>query len=345
MPAALPRPFNPELPTDYRGRQIRDTEDFERNQFVRRGATTDASGAVKVPRSWKTSLANAGIGALRGIATTGSLGGAVGGALAGGVGATISPMAGRENLFSAFQAPGIRESIAKRREQEEQERQAAAEALKTQAALADIELKRSQAYKNRLPPLSKPPKAPSPAWRQVVGPDGAPILVDMNAPGSQGQTFTPYVKPTEPKPEKPINAPAAAYKQAAEANKLKSQAAELWRKWGEVADPEEKERLRQQASAAQGKYNDAVRSLGELFPEHFEVGGFEEAPGKQGWAYYKSRRPQAQPLSRPGGSQAPLQSVRKGSVGQEFIQHVAERLKITPEEARRRIEADGYTIK
>jgi hypothetical protein len=150
------RPFNPELPTDYRGRQIRDTEDFERNQFIRRGATTDTNGAVKVPRSWKNSLGNAALGALRGITTTGSLGGALGGALAGGVGATISPLRGKEAIFEAFQAPGIRAGIEKRQAEDELRRKQALDDLKRQEAEADIRLKDAQRIKTLTPPLTRP---------------------------------------------------------------------------------------------------------------------------------------------------------------------------------------------
>jgi hypothetical protein len=62
----------------------------------------------------------------------------------------------------------------------------------------------------------------------------------------------------------------------------------------------ERERL---ASETQAKYNQAARRFSELYGKWFDVGGFTEPSGNQGWAYVKRRE---QPQAR-GGDAKPVQ--------------------------------------
>jgi len=96
---------------------------------------------------------------------------------------------------------------------------------------------------------------------------------------------------------------------------------------------EERVRAERLAQSAFNNFNSSVASFGELYGERFETG-----QGAGGWGYVKRRRTQSTPKGQPTAQ-------RKATVGADFINHVAQSLNITPEEARRRIEADGYTVR
>jgi hypothetical protein len=158
-------------------------------------------------RDWKTVAQNVlrGAAMAAGSARPGEdpLGRALGGALTAGAGSAINPQAGYEFAFDVGQRPRMEAETA--RERAEKDRMIAE--IFNQAKLDDLrattEERRSQAQKNRLP--TREPR-PTPAWRQVVGPDGQPILVDMNAPENRRKVFTSYVKPADPKSPAPPTA-------------------------------------------------------------------------------------------------------------------------------------------
>src|SRR5262245_43731236 len=98
-------------------------------------------------------LKTAGLGALQAAAQNPNdpLGAAIGGAAAGGLTSAVNPQMGRAYQFETYKRPDIearlqREELARRKAQSEAEFQ-----LKAQETAADIDLKRSQAQKNRTP--------------------------------------------------------------------------------------------------------------------------------------------------------------------------------------------------
>lgn len=138
--------FSPSKPIDYRGRPILDEEDFERNQYMRKGAKLDEQGNITgFKRNWKDTLLGAGLGAARGLATGGGLGAALGGAVGGAAVPLINPKRGREGLFEATQAPMIRANVQRGREQENQTRQQAMQDLERRKVEAQTGMIEAQA--------------------------------------------------------------------------------------------------------------------------------------------------------------------------------------------------------
>lgn len=80
------------------------------------------------------------------------------------------------------------------------------------------------------------------------------------------------------------------------------------------------------------KENAAARLIGETYPDEYEAG-----PGTGGRAYVKAKPPQ--PRQRPKAAQG---GQRKAVVDDRFVNFTAQKLGISREEARRRIEAGGY---
>lgn len=151
---------------------------------------------AKAPGRLKSGLLNALRGAAQGLATGGGLGAAAGGALAGGAFGAINPRGAREMEFEQVRKPQILERFGME-DQEQARRMAAEKALRDEQMMrADIDLKQSQAQKNRMPALPRPV---GPQWRDVMGEDGQPTVVDMNAPENRGKLFRPYEKPVAPK--------------------------------------------------------------------------------------------------------------------------------------------------
>jgi hypothetical protein len=164
---------------------------------------------AKVPTTTKgkiiEALKTAGLGALQAAAQDreNPLGAAIGGAAAGGAIGAVSPRTGRAFQFETIVRPRIEDRL--RREEEQRKRQEAAEDraraisqddLKRQDLETDIDLRRSQAQKNRTP---EPSRAIAPHWMVVTGDDGQPAIVDLNAPQNQGKIFRPYIEPPAPK--------------------------------------------------------------------------------------------------------------------------------------------------
>ncbi len=117
---------------DYRGNAINDPAGFQRDQFVRRGGTTDAAGNFKAKRSGKDIALSALWGLLQGAGEGRGLAGGIGGALMGGLGATINPTWGREYRFNVEQAPRLQADQQRQQETEQRERQRVADDLRLQ---------------------------------------------------------------------------------------------------------------------------------------------------------------------------------------------------------------------
>lgn len=191
-------PFNPERPTDYRHRVIRDEEDFERNQFMRKGAKLDEKGnVVGFKRSGKDIALNALLGAVTGLGSGQGLGGALGGAVGGATGAAVSPERGREHLFETMEAPRIRQEVQRKREEEDRAQQAAMGELKRRQIEADIASKEQGKYVNVAPgatvfdPRTKRPlyTAPmnekiQPHWVESEDEEGNPVWRNANNPNA-----------------------------------------------------------------------------------------------------------------------------------------------------------------
>jgi hypothetical protein len=98
-------------------------------------------------------LKSAGIGALQAAARNprDPLGAAIGGAAAAGGISAVSPKTGRAFQFESVVRPGIEERERRAEAQRQRQRQAEADELKRRETMTDIELKRSQAEKNRRP--------------------------------------------------------------------------------------------------------------------------------------------------------------------------------------------------
>jgi hypothetical protein len=165
---------------------------------------------------------------------------------------------------------------------------------------------------------------------------------DISDP-DQAAYFEPYQMP-RPESGRTSEQRRGAAGQLNQINKLKREASKAWEDWGNTTDPDKKRKAAAKAGAAQGAYNDAVRVLGETFPDDFETGGFAEQNGNQGWAYYKPREgAQAGATNRSSTPTSARGS--KGLAPAGFVDHVARTLNISPEEARRRVEADGYRVR
>lgn len=135
-----PKPVG--LPTDYRGRPVRDEIDLERDLMVRRGGTTDETGKFRAKRSGWDMLKNASIGFLQAAAANPNnpLAAGIGGAAAGGILTAASPTLGRELLFSATQQPALEAAQARQREEEMRARVGRMEDAKLRGLEADTEM-------------------------------------------------------------------------------------------------------------------------------------------------------------------------------------------------------------
>jgi hypothetical protein len=367
--AGGPTPYNPIDAAEY--------------DFVMRHAKRDAQGALLskaegggFKRDWKTIAQNVLLGASAAMAGArpgeDPLGRAIGGAVTGGVGSVVNPRAGYEFNFDVGRRPKMESDQARLRAERAAMVDEALRQLKLDELRATVDESRARTRKLG-EPLARQPDvkigvnrqtgrreyfdANDPAQRQLydayVEPRNAPRgqmrlgrntrtgEIDYYDPADQAQAadFEPYQFPRESGSRQ---SRGGALKQISEIKKLKRAARNAWGDWGKENDPKKREDLRIAASAAQAAYNDEVATLGEAFPDLYETGGFTEADGNQGWAYYKPREGGGQ--ASPQRSSQPT-GKRKAVVGLDFVQHVVDTLKVSPERARQMIEADGYTIK
>jgi hypothetical protein len=137
------------------------------------GAPTTTKGKIL------QALANAGLGFLRGAANNPDdpIAAGIGGAATGGVISAVNPRAGRMMQFEQIQRPGIEDRLRREEAQRQRQRQIEADELKRQETLADIDLKRSTAQKNRTPaPLrARAPMSVAPGSTLVDTETGRPI--------------------------------------------------------------------------------------------------------------------------------------------------------------------------
>lgn len=365
---------------DYRGRTIGDPIAFRRDQYVRQGGTTDTEGNFRPQkRSLMKKIGDASLNtflALGQAHKANSNGGL--GNLAAAIGAGVisgrDPIRARELRFNALERPQAEAEQADKAQRQARFLSALKGQLDLEKTRADID--KSKADTERIRDLIRNPRRSSVQLKlgrdrrtgdlryfdpldQAQSAQYEPYEFAQQRPRTprlrlgrhvdtdeidyydasdpdEAQYWEPYRMPS-PSTEKAAKPPRR--EMSAELTKLdtaKQDAQRLWKTWGATPEGPEKEKARERAGAAQDAYNQAVGRFGELYGEWYETGS-----GQSGWSYYKQRQggtqgamTQGQPAGR-----------RKATVDADFVNHVANTLKITPEEARRRIEADGYTVR
>jgi hypothetical protein len=365
---------------DYRGRQIEDSVDFARDQYVRRGGTTDEAGNFTPQKpglmrrigdaALNTFLA---LGQAHKADPNGGLGN-LGAAIAAGVISGRDPVRARELRFNTLERPQV--EAEENRQAQRQARFLGAMKNRLDLEKQQAEIDKSRADTERIRDLIRNPRQTrqpqlklgrdrrtkdlryfdplDPAQAAQYEPyefaqqrprtpqlrlgrrisTGEIDYYDASDPDEAG-VYEPYRMPS-PSTEKAARPPLGQL--STDRTKLddaKQTAQRLWQKWGETPEGPEKEKARQRAGVALDAYNRAVDRFGELYGEWYETG-----PGEGGWGYVKKRQGQAQG----GGSSQPT-AQRKATVDADFVRHVMQALGVSEEEARRRIEADGYTIR
>jgi len=134
-------PFNPPDIRDYRGNQVQDTGDFQRDQSIR-GAFTDEAGNFKPKRDKWDILKNVALGFMQGAQANpqNTLMGGIGGAATGGIISAVNPLVGKEYQFAMTQQPGIDAEEEKRRRNADRARNERMDAAKLRGLEADAEM-------------------------------------------------------------------------------------------------------------------------------------------------------------------------------------------------------------
>jgi hypothetical protein len=361
----------PRLPGHAGGPTSYNSTDAAEYDYVMRGAKRDAEGNLTggFNRDWKQSLLSTALGAARGYATTGDVGGAIGGAAAGGAGSIISPSGGREFVFDTMYRP----ELESRQAREQAARDRANMDVRRQAELDDVRAgtdeRRARTRKLGEPtPRSADPKiginrrtgnreyfdANDPAQRELydayVEPKSQPRgqmrlgrntrtgEVDYYDPSdpSQAAIFKPDRLPTSEKVERP----RGLLSELKKLRESKQNADRLWKKWGETREGAEREKARELAGAAQDSYNQAVADFGDIYGDLYETG-----QGSGGWAYFKKREGGRTQGAAPPAQSSQSRGQRKAVVGQDFVKHVADTLKVSPERAKQIVIDDGYEVR
>jgi hypothetical protein len=278
------------------------------------------------PGRFKSGLLNTARGALQGLATGQGLAGAVGGAIGGFAGGVVNPKGIREQEFNERIRPQIIERFGYEDQARAQELAAEKAARENAIAEADINLKNAQAYKNRQPLPSKTPAL-------------------FNTPGGTLDTSTRTIVPgTQPATKPPT---AAELKTEPTSGKSAEQIAiESYENKGGDAYvlahmPARIQQIIQKGTVTlNGKEQPASPDELRMAQQAFEsaIKRQKETDIQYTTGSVRSRRLG----SRQGANSSTPQ--RKAVVHADFVNHVANKLKISAEEAKRRIEADGYTV-
>jgi len=203
---------------------------FPNHPQSRYGEIEEARGAYlqKTPGRGRAAVLAALRGAAQGLASGQGLAGAVGGALGGGLVGGINPRGYQEQRFNETVRPKMLERFrmedldaALRRQTGIDEQNAMMNRARLEDVNAGVDLKRSQAEKNRLPRPERPPprmetpvgvidpitgemilpfpeKTSSPRWAR----DASGKYVDLNAPENKGKPVRGYDRPRAPKSAK-----------------------------------------------------------------------------------------------------------------------------------------------
>jgi hypothetical protein len=363
----------PRLPGHAGGPISYNSTDAAEYDYVMKHAKRDAAGNPTrgFNRDWKTIVQNVLLGASGAMAGAkpgeDPLGRVLGGAIAAGAGSAINPQAGYEFNFNTAQRPKMEAEQARDRAEKDRLMADIVNQAKLDDLRATTEERRAQAKK-----LGQPERRSVSRTIGINRQTGQREFFDANDPAQlaahipespkstardrrlgrnvetgeidyydvtdpeQAALFEPYQFQRE------RQQPGGVLAQIGKIKKLKRAAQTAWGDWGKETDPEKRRQMAESASAAQAAYNDEVATLGEVFPDLFETGGFTEANGNAGWAYYKPRQGAGQ--SAPQRSSRPTRQ-RKAVVGPDFVKHVADTLKVSPERARQIVIDDGYEVR
>jgi hypothetical protein len=209
----------PNLPGRGGGMIASNPYDAAKYDYTMRGAKRNDDGSfggnsdrVEFKRSFKDSATSALLGLQRG---------GIPGAFAGAATGLLNPQLAREQNFDALYGGRIQQDQARRAQAEAQEmarqkdalgleRERAQTALtqaQTQAALANqgkpqYQFENGIFYDPRNPRDSflgpQQPKLTTPKLETMIGPDGQPVLIDLNDPTNIGKPFTPYQNREQP---------------------------------------------------------------------------------------------------------------------------------------------------
>lgn len=221
------------------------------------------------------------------------------------------------------------------------------------------------------------PRLPAPAWKQGIGPDGKPGYFNMNDPANAGK-----VRPIEkdPKPMsraesldevyaddgslEQITEDSLAGRQSMLLEKLTPQERAYISKPPTDQDIAARLSPTQVAilSGTDNKATDAeVTQAYAAFDRLKQTAANEMAQARDKWEKLQNderarirRETEAKARVKatdrrtgraPAAQASPSAPAKKGAVGPEYVNFVAGKLGISPEEAQRRMEADGYTVR
>jgi hypothetical protein len=315
-----------------------------RYDYVTEAAKRNPEGNI-IPGEYKRSFGDILKGTLAGVGQAvaagngqNNLGSAIGGALAGGIGSAVNPRAGRELVFDTSIRPRMERDIAAQQQQAAIQQANEDRALKNAKVQAEANQANANAEKARRLPEPKP-TLPIRSPRGLYDPATKKII-----PGTEPL----------PKPEKPISLPEAEAERAQIEGSQEQIAADT---------------LAGRLESLKGRLSPRERAIinGEAVDVDPKTGqptyadDIEEAQAHRRWQQIQddemrnirrgtaeNSRTRAQSIRRTGmlpepGKQAGGQP--KATVGQDFVNFVSQRLKITPEEARKRIEGRQYQVK
>ncbi len=312
-----------------------------RYDYVMKGAQRDAEGNLvdggKIKRSFGDVLKGAGLGFLRGAAANPNnpLAGGLGGAVGGGIIPAINPTLGREALFNQIYLPQMQQQQAEQQGIFAQQQQAAE--TEQQRRLREAQIGKTEAETKALgmpkvPTLPAPPRPVSVApGSTLVNPTTGQAIYTAKGRPEKPPSTTDLEREVRLEEEEEGTTDAIAA-QSYEArggdeyvkSKLPARAQEILNTGklnGEDVTPQE-------MAQAQAQWQAAIKTQKDR--DRTET---ENVRKKNIAAKVKARR---------GGGQS--SSSQKATVSQDFINFTAQKLGISPEEARSRIQKSGYSL-
>jgi len=299
-------------------------------------------------------LKSGAVGALQGLAQTGNWKGALGG-FAGGAGAgAYDPRVGARMRFSSTVEPGL--AAQRQHEQQEAEARAALENRQLDNRYREAQVGRIdlQNQMDRAEEARRALEAESKAKRGgFIETSPGATLYDVN---TGKPAFTAPGRPQAQAERKPSGAELTvdpstglSVEEMAEASyqnrggdgyvlsKMPADIRRVLENEIVVEDGQERRATRKEITAARSDLDRAIKRQRDTDLRYTR--GAIRAKRVTGAA------PLAQPSAAKPQSKAQPTARRKAAVGADFVNHVANTLKISPEEARRRIEADGYQVR
>ncbi|MCI0338889.1 MAG: hypothetical protein L0226_15050 [Acidobacteria bacterium] len=312
-----------------------------RYDYVMKGAQRDAEGNLvdggKIKRSFGDVLKGAGLGFLRGAAANPNnpLAGGLGGAVGGGIIPAINPTMGREALFNQIYLPQMQQQQAEQQAIAAQQQQAVETDQQRRLREAQIGKTEAETKAIGMPKVPAPPAPPRPVsvapGSTLVNPvTGQAIYTSKGRPEKPlSTTDLQREARLEEEEEGSTEAIAMSSYEARGGDeyvktKLPKKTQEILdtgKVNGEPASPQE-------IAQANARWQTAIKDQKNRDKAETDSVRLRNIAKKVG----ERRRSGSQPSSR-----SP-----KATVSSDFINFTAKRLNISPEEARRKIEAAGY---